>query len=184
MKLHKAAFLGLTALALSACQTTQPSVLSATSEMKLSRAGFKKSDLPASMLSTPGGRITGSYVCMKEQCGRLVVVMAAAFDTLGPSMAPITYESAVRSGAYNESGVRRLYQQWLDSQQDKGAMIESVRIDRRNALISLRVRISSNGQTVFANLNIRVRQNAGTGIVAISDQAATSARYASLSFLD
>ena len=174
----------LTALVLGACQTTAPNMLSADAGMKLTRLGFTKTDLPVGLASTPGARTTGIYICRKEQCGRIVVVMTAAFDSLGPSMAPITYESAVRSGAYNEDGVRRLYQQLFDGHYEKKAQIESVRIDRRNAVMMLRVRISDDKKSALAVFNIRVRGNAGEGIVAISDQAAISARYANLRYLD
>lgn len=184
MNFRNFAFAGLAALSIGACQTTQPGALSADGGVKLSRAGFTKTDLPAAMMTMPGARLTGAHICMKEQCGRLVVVMTAMFDSLGPSMAPITYEDAIRSGAYNEEGVRRLYQQLFDSQPDKKGSVESVRIDRRNAVMTLRVRISDGKKSAIAVFTIRVRQNSGAGIVAISDQAAVSSRYANLRFLD
>ncbi len=93
-------------------------------------------------------------------------------------------KGAVRSGAYNDDGVRRLFQQMFDGHQPGSGTIEHLRIDRRNAVIAMRARMGSGDKQAKAALSIRVRGDSGAAIVAISKNAATSARFANVRFLD
>jgi hypothetical protein len=163
---------------LAACQTAG-TPLTDTAKASLAATGFTKIDLPAGTPVPGGVGVDGIYICPKEKCGTLVMVMMATLAP-GAQQSAVTLEEMISSGAVKADTIKAIFKLGVERSPSASKPENyTVTVNRVPASFTVRGngRVSSGKQAFFTAV-FRVTGNSGRGIMAFSDSKAVSERFA------